>query len=307
MHLCSSFRFAIVILAIGDTSFVSQADESNGVGSSVSSDGRRISLTRSVEPSFRVEPVVQRLQGRRGETLPFSFELASTGKVMNLDVRPVNLRQEESGIILHDDQSQTADGIVFTTPTQFQLQPGEVFKIQGEVTIPLTKTNYISFGLLVKDTGQLTKDAEDEPANGSTRAAIRFVTQYVLRVDIETGAQDIGDMDELVFDKAELIEKNGLPFVRAYLNNPTQYALESQVRGTMTGTDGRNTDPVRLNMASRSELPDDSKYLVRIMPNSRLRLEAPIEGVSPLGRLQASTEVEQRTSNHGSAILPNCG
>jgi hypothetical protein len=43
------------------------------------------------------------------------------GKVMNLDVRPFNLRQEESGIILHDDQSDTTEDVVFTTPTQFQL------------------------------------------------------------------------------------------------------------------------------------------------------------------------------------------
>lgn len=286
MHLHCYIRFAIALIAIAVTSLATQSAEPNGIQSGDATDGRRISLTRSVEPSFRVEPVVQRLFGRRGETLPFSFELASTGKVMNLDIRPVNLRQEESGIILHDDQSETAEGIVFTTPTQFQLQPGEIFKIEGEVTIPLTKTNYVSFGLLVKDSGQLTKDNKNDPSDGATRAAIRFVTQYVLRVDIETGAQDIGDMDELEFDAAELVEKNGLPYVRAYLSNPTPYALESQVRATISGSDGRETAPVRLNMSSRSELPDDTKYLVRIMPASRLRLEAPIDGVLPSGEYQ---------------------
>jgi hypothetical protein len=158
-----------------------------------------------------------------------------------------------------------------------------VFQILGEVTIPLTKINYVSFGLLVRDSGQLTNEDQDDPSNGSTRAAIRFVTQYVLRVDIETGAQDIGDMDELRFDDAELIEKNGLPFVRAYLSNPTDYALESQVRATISDHERNESDPVQLNMASRSELPDDSKCLVRIMPQSRLRLEAPFDGTLPSG------------------------
>lgn len=291
MRFHSHVHSAIILTAFAATSVTTQAADPNNIGSANATDGRRISLTRSVEPSFRVEPVVQRLVGRRGETLPFSFELASTGKVMNLDIRPVNLRQEESGIILHDDQSETAKGIVFSSPTKFQLQPGEIFKIQGEVTIPLTKTNYISFGLLVKDSGQLTKGNKNDPSNGSTRAAIRFVTQYVLRVDIETGAQDIGDMDELQFDAAELIEKNGLPYVRAYLNNPTQYALESQVRATIAGSDDRETAPVRLHMASRGELPDDTKYLVRIMPQSRLRLEAPIQGAVPSGDYQLNLKL----------------
>lgn len=246
--------------------------------SATAPEGRRISLTRSVEPSFRVEPVVQRLKGRRGETIPFSFELASTGKVMNLDVRPVNLRQEESGIILHDDQSETAEGITFSSPTKFQLSPGENFRIEGTVTIPLTRTNYTSFGLLVKDTGQLSNDKRQAADDGAVRAAIRFVTQYVLRVDIETGEQDVGDMDKLVFDHAELMERNGLPFVRAYLTNPTPYALESTVRASLVSSLGEASDPVRLNMASRSELPGDDKYLVRIMPKSRLRLEGAVEG-----------------------------
>lgn len=246
-------------------------------------EGRRISLTRSVEPSFRVEPVVQRLQGRRGETLPFSFELASTGKVMNLDVRPVNLRQEESGIILHDDQSETTAGINFTSATQFQLSPGETFRIEGTVTIPLTRTNYTSFGLLVKDSGQLSRDKKGDPGDGTVRAAIRFVTQYVLRVDIETGDQDVGDMDQLQFDHAELVERGGLPFVRAYLSNPTPYALESQVRASIVHATGEASDPVRLHMSSRSALPGDDKYVVRIMPKSRLRLEGPFDGALASG------------------------
>ncbi|TWU03285.1 COG1470 family protein [Neorhodopirellula pilleata] len=245
--------------------------------------GRRVSLVQSVEPSFRVDPVVQRLLGRRGETLPFSFELASTGKVMNLEVRPVNLRQEESGIILHDDQSEPAEGVTFTSPTEFVLGPGEKVKIEGTIKVPLTRTNYISFGLLVRDSGQLDRGNNDNVDDGTVRAAIRFVTQYVLRVDIETGEQDVGDMDQLFFDHAELVEKNGLPFVRAYLTNPTPFALESQVRASLVDSSGRDTDPVRLNMASRATLPDEQKYLVRIMPLSRLRLEGPIDGAIATG------------------------
>ncbi|WP_404305198.1 COG1470 family protein [Neorhodopirellula lusitana] len=271
-------RFCLLAIALPLTLFFGQLDAAGTDLSSAAKRAgeRRVSLTRSVEPSFRVEPVVERLKGRRGETLPFSFELTSTGKSMSLDVRPVNLRQEESGIILHDDTADAMEGVHFTSPTEFQLAPGETFRIEGSVTVPLTKTNYISFGLLVKDSGRLSETPKGQPDDGSTHAAIRFVTQYVLRVDIETGAQDAGNMDDLYFENATLIQKKGLPFVQAYLVNPTSYALESQVRASIQSDHGDSLEPLSLGMQSRNELPGNAKYLVRIMPKSRLRLEGPV-------------------------------
>lgn len=197
---------------------------------------------------------------------------------MDVDVRPINLRQEETGIILHDEQSEPMQGVRFISPAKFQLRPGETVQIEGELTVPLNKTNYVSFGILVRDQGQISGgDNADLPAGG-TRAAIRFVTQYVLRVDVETGAQDVGDMDRLRFDAGRLVERQGLPHVEAYLNNPTDFALECQVRAKLVAADGNDSDPIRLNMPSRSELDDDGRYLIRIMPRSRLRLEGALDG-----------------------------
>ncbi|MEM6364522.1 MAG: hypothetical protein AAF745_08850, partial [Planctomycetota bacterium] len=118
---------------------------------------QRISLTRSVEPSFRIEPVVQRYRGRRGERIPFKFELQSTGKAMQINIRAVALRQEETGIILHDHVSAPASGVEFTSPTEFDLAAGGKFEITGDVTVPLVKSNIMSFGILVRDEGQLSK------------------------------------------------------------------------------------------------------------------------------------------------------
>ncbi|WP_236624784.1 hypothetical protein [Rhodopirellula sp. SWK7] len=271
-----SMAMACIAVAVSSHAF---AQAQSGAASA----GKRISLTRSVEPSFRVEPVVHRFRARRGEVIPFSFEIASTGKIMNVDISAVNLRQEETGIILHDENSKPMGGVRFTSPKQFQLRPGEKFQIEGEVTVPLNKTNYVSFGILVRDGGQISDNPNEPLETGKTRAAIRFVTQYVLRVDIETGAQDVGDMNRLHFDRGELIAKDGLPYINAYLTNPTDDALECDVRAQLNANDSATTAPIRLNMPSRSELKDDSRYLVRIMPHSRLRLEGPVKGVIPEG------------------------
>jgi len=73
---------------------------------------------------------------------------------MNLKVAPVNLRQEETGVILHDESGKPSDAVKLSTPEEFRLKPGEATKIRGTVTVPIAKTNYLSFGILVQDRGQ---------------------------------------------------------------------------------------------------------------------------------------------------------
>lgn len=235
------------------------------------------SLVQTVQPSFRIEPIVHRFSGRRGEVIPFEFEIASLGKNMNLKVAPVNLRQEESGVILHDQVAKASDNVKLLTADEFTLGPGEAKTIRGEVTIPITKTNYISFGLLVQDRGQDPNFDEVEGENVATKAGIRFVTQYVLRVDIDTGNASPKEFGQLRLEKGQILSEQGLPLVRAYLDNPTDLAFECFVRATIESEASGKPRPFFLGMPSRSSLQDDGRYLVRIMPRSRLRLEAPVD------------------------------
>ncbi|ELP35577.1 hypothetical protein RBSWK_00481 [Rhodopirellula baltica SWK14] len=246
-------------------------------------DGRRVSIEQRVEQAFRIEPVVQRFKGRRGEVIPFSFTVTSTGKTMQIDVSPIQLRQEESGIILHDEHSPPMEGVKFTTPTRFTLNAGETVELKGKVTIPLAKTNYLSFGLLVRDEGMVDEPTDADAVGGQTRAAIRYVTQYVLRVDVETGLTNLSSIEQMEIEDAQVVSHEGMPYIRAYVKNPSNFALECRVRAELSHSDSadasksRSADPVALFMPSRANLDDDEKYLVRMMPNARLRLEAPLE------------------------------
>lgn len=246
-------------------------------------DGRRVSIEQRVEQAFRIEPVVQRFKGRRGEVIPFSFTVTSTGKTMQIDVSPIQLRQEESGIILHDEHSPPMEGVKFTTPTRFTLNAGETVELKGTVTIPLAKTNYLSFGLLVRDEGMVDEPTEDDAIGGQTRAAIRYVTQYVLRVDVETGLTNLSSIEQMEIEDAQVVSHEGMPYIRAYVKNPSNFALECRVRAELShkesanASKSRSSDPIALFMPSRANLDDDEKYLVRMMPNARLRLEAPLE------------------------------
>lgn len=232
---------------------------------------REVSLTQSVSPSFRIEPVVHRFTARRGEVIPFEFLIGSMGKEMNVTVTPVNLRQEETGIILHDGQSEPSRALRITSPRSFRLGGGQQTIIRGKLTVPLARTNYLSYGILVRESG--SEPEFENPSEERTRAGIRFVTQYVLRVDVETGVADVGALSELRFERGSLVAERGLPTVQGLLTNPTNYAFECQVSAELD-SDDRSARPIRLGMPSRARLEGDDRHLIRIMPNSTLRLEA---------------------------------
>lgn len=231
-------------------------------------------LTQSIQPAFRIEPVVQRFQGRRGEIIPFEFSIVSLGKQMDVTVQPVSLRQELTGLILHDETRPPAKALILKSPQDFKVEEGGAHTITGEIRVPLAKTNFLSYGLLVQDRGQDPRFEKIKGDAQKTQAGIKFVTQYVLRVDVETGAVDAGAMKQLRFESGKVAELNGFPVTETILDNPTDFAFECNVRASLVGRTRKAPKPFLLGMASRQELPVPDKYLVRIMPHSRLRLFA---------------------------------
>ncbi|MEM9645668.1 MAG: hypothetical protein AAF989_11810, partial [Planctomycetota bacterium] len=205
-----------------------------GQASRATSDSaKRVTLSKKVEPSFHIEPIVHRFEARRGAVIPFTFEIASTGKDMNVDVLPVRLRQEESGVILHDLSSPSPDEVKIDSPGTFTLRAGDKHHIEGTVTVPLARTNFLSYGILVRDKGFRGEDGAAAGEANSTMAEVNFVTQYVLRIDIETGVRDSSAMNLLKLERGELASELGMPLARVYLTNPTEFAFEFKVRGSI--------------------------------------------------------------------------
>lgn len=239
---------------------------------------KRVTLTQSVEPSFHIEPIVHRFEARRGTTIPFEFKIESTGKAMNVTVAPVKLRQEVTGIILHDDQGVAPQELKFTSPTAFELAPGEATVLTGEITVPLALSNYLSYGVLVRDNGYVSDRVPDPTDPTRITAGVRFVTQYVLRIDIETGVKDVREMNKLAFEHGSVVREGGMPVAKTFLINPTDYAFECNVRGTIESDTTSRPKPFRMVLPSRANLVDENdRYIVRIMPQSRVQVSAPVD------------------------------
>lgn len=197
---------------------------------------------------------------------------------MNVSVKAVNLRQEESGNILHDNESEPGDVIRFTSPTEFQLESGSSRDISGEITIPLARSNFLSFGILVKDNGVSSGPLTDGPLTSEgTRASIRFVTQYVLRVDIETTGLELKELAAIELENGSIQSFQGLPYAEVYLNNPADFALECHLDAMLGNTGTRRNKTVPLGLPSRMDMPEPDRYLIRLMPRSRVRVLAPLD------------------------------
>ncbi len=252
---------------------------------------KRVTLSQSVEPSFQIEPIVHRFEARRGTTIPFQFEIKSTGKAMNVTVMPVKLRQEVTGIVLHDDSGTAPDELKFTSPTEFELAPGEATMLTGSVTVPLAQSNYLSYGVLVRDNGYVADRVPDPTDPTRITAGVRFVTQYVLRIDIETGVKDVSEMNKLTFEHGSVVREAGMPVAKTFLNNPTDYAFECNVRGTIESATTSRPKPFRMTLPSRVNLVDEEKYLVRIMPHTRVQVAAPVEDLLFPGKQTLRLEV----------------
>ncbi|WP_146454261.1 COG1470 family protein [Rubripirellula tenax] len=271
------FRFGLsMALGLIATQNVSLAESKTDV-EDLGGGERRVTLTQSVEPSFHIEPIVHRFEARRGTTIPFRFEIKSTGKAMNVTVMPVQLRQEVTGIILHDDLAAAPDELRFTTPTEFELAPGESTYLEGEVTVPLALSNYLSFGVLVRDNGYVAEKKADPNDPTRISAGVRFVTQYVLRIDIETGVKDVSQMNRLQFEHGSVRNNLGMPVAQTFLVNPTDFAFECNVRGTIESATTSRPKPFQMMLPSRVNLQGEERYLVRVMPQSRVQVSAPVD------------------------------
>ncbi|MBL8827911.1 MAG: hypothetical protein JNM18_13120 [Planctomycetaceae bacterium] len=269
---CALTLIAAQALATSSVEAQSANKSKNGSGT------KTVTLQQMVEPAFRVQPVVQRLEAARGETLPFAFVIESYGRQIDCEVRPVALRQEETGVVFHDETQPAPNAIRLETPERFTITSNQPFEIKGEVTVPRNKAKFHSFGLLVRDAGQNTKFEPTKTPDGKTRtqAGVRFVTQYVLRCDIQVNNAPGEDFSNVEVKGVEIAAFDGLPTARVLLENPTESVQLFQVRGKFGDRGSRDAKLFSLIQPSRYNLEGDERELIKVLPKSRVRVEAPV-------------------------------
>jgi hypothetical protein len=238
---------------------------------------REVTITETFEPSFSIEPLSHRIEGRSGDVVPFKFKLETSNRKANVEVSVIGLRQELSGQILHDEESTNAATYVkLVSPTTMTLEPGVPTLIEGVVQLPRGNAKFYSLGILVKDIGIDNPLASKTNPDGSpsTQAAVRFMTQYVLRLDLELQGTRGEEGRQIVLEEVSMVPQDGRPKLQTVVFNPTETAFEFQLRGRLRSSPSdRSFKPLRLVMPVRRGTEDENRYVGRILPKSRIRME----------------------------------
>ncbi len=121
-----------------------------------------VTIQETFKPSFRVEPLVQRFSGRRGEVIPFRFLVESTSRDADIEILPIALKQDIDGKVLHVEDA-IDQSILQLTTTGRQRVPRDVpFYVEGLLKVPGGITNFYSLGIMIRELGQAQENAEQD-------------------------------------------------------------------------------------------------------------------------------------------------
>ncbi len=280
--------FGMAILLISPGLLIAQTNERREPA------GSPLTIQQLVSPSFKVSPLVIQVESRRGRTVPVEYVMESSGRPTRVQIAIVSLRQEESGVIMPDEAAVEPGVVRIDGPLEFVLNPDEPRVVSGEIRVPVTDSSFLSYGLLVRDLGVEQENAPSS-ANGEARVRLKFVTQYLCRADITVQGGRGADVSGLQLEQGGIVEVDGMPKACVYVSNPTESPVEFETRCRLVGrgkTARRKSLP--MVMPARASAEPDLRYVGRILPGSRVRLEAMLPDAVFAGDYDLHTELLSR-------------
>jgi hypothetical protein len=235
------------------------------ISSSAAAAGRQAPGT--FKPTFEVSP---------GAVIDFSFQVASPGGARLLKVEPVGMIQQETGQVLPDESGGDLSAIRMISPPQIELRPDRPQQIRGRLTVANDGSSFQAYGLLVTDLG--TPGAPPAiPQEGQTQMAVRFVTRYLLRVEVMVRGVRNESASRLQVVAQELVDVKGRAVARALIHNPTGTAFEFEARCRLIQSNGAAVGPAfKLAMPVRAQAAEKLRYRSRLLNSSRVQVLAPV-------------------------------
>lgn len=286
-------RLSIWFVAAGSAIVLSNPSLAQSNNREGETERSTISVRQVFDPVFRIEPLTQQISGRGGQVIPFTFKIESAQRDTVIEVRPMGLRQQRSGLILNDQANDDGDGIRLVTPQRMTLEANKTGTIEGVIQIPSSNARHHVFGLLVRDLGsQPAGETDDANSGGRTEAQISFVTQYVLRIEVTVEGARNDTADRLVIQDVTVVPVNGRPLLRATVTNPTDATQEFEMRGRMwRSRNDRAPKPVRLVMPVRQSMQSDDRYLAKLLPHATIYMEEMLPQAIASGTYEAELEL----------------
>ncbi len=251
-----------------------------------------IKVQDTFKPTFHVEPLVQRYSGRRGEVIPFRFKVESSSRDADLEILPIMLRQDLDGKVLHVEGNADQQILQLSTQGRVRIQRDTPYFIEGLVKVPSGNTDFYSLGIMIREIGQEDPLANSNTKANETKAGIRFVTQYIVRVDLNVEGVPGEAATSLKINEVRLAAVDGLPKLIAIVSNDTQSAFEFSMNARLYNSPSdRSFKRLSLAMPVRESLTDDSRTIGRLFPKSAVRMGSLVEQAVPSGEYKVDIEL----------------
>jgi hypothetical protein len=175
-----------------------------------------------------------------------------------------------------------------------KLEANKSAYIEGLVKIPRGDAKHHSYGIMVRDIGSENNLAPSFDPSGKrkTQAGVRFMTQYVLRLDVEVDGNRGEQVQQLSIEEASIQPRNGRPLLQAIITNPSDTTFEFELRARLRSSPSdRTAKQVSLVMPIRAANEDDSRKIGRILGKSRIRMEELLPEAIAGGQYEVDLEV----------------
>jgi len=230
---------------------------------------RSVTVQQPVKPAFLITPLVQRITARRGQLVNFEYEIESNLRATKLEISMVGMSQQENGVILPDPNAVPDGALKLLSASTLNLAKGQKSVIRCQLRVPSINSPFLTYGVLAREVpiAAAAPDNEDEPAVG-----IRFVTQYLLRADVEVTGVRGDSVKQLQIQSAGLTPRNGSALVNLVIDNPTDTAMEFQVRTQLVSDRTRKALTSNLFVPVRENQQVPERFRSRILAKTRLQM-----------------------------------
>lgn len=255
-------------------------------------------------PSFQIAPLVQRFSARPGQRLRFSFQVQTLGQPQSLKIKAVGLKQQLNGLVVVDDAVPPSEAVQLSGPLELDLKTDQAATIRGYVDVPRSPAAFHAYGILVTDMGQPLA-AGPPPMGEQTGIAVQFVTQYLLRVELEVKGVQQESAKALRIESAQLVDRDGQPVVEADMSNPGDAGVEFQLRCRLLDKEGaQSIAPFGLAMPVRASRPEPLRYESIVFAKSRVQLAAQVPEALFPGEYQLELEWISHGRKCGKTVIP---
>ena len=267
---CLIIPLALVISLVQGTGFL--CAQSANRRSEKPGKEKGLTVETAFKPAFFCTPAVNRIEARKGQTINFEFALKPVREAVRVSVRPVALKQDETGALKADLESPPPAEIRLNGRGEYDLPLGEEIKLTGRIKLPNNDSDFHSFGILVQDNGYL---ADERGQSDESTYGVKFVSQYILRCDVKITNGRGTDIKKLQVESAELVEVNGVPSASVMVVNPTRSTIEFEMQAKLTRA-GYIEAKKDVKLFSRINANDNppQRFITRIFPETRLEMVA---------------------------------